>query len=117
MAQLIDVDLLETARDVIADPRHWTKGAIARNEHERTVDPNCDDAQCWCALGAIAKATPEDYEAECRLITRVQNALWGMYEEWIGRPLADFNDAAGVAHGAVICVFDRAIADARKEAQ
>lgn len=52
-------DTLETlrkAREIIADPAHWTKGYFAKDAEGRDVEPLALCATCFCSAGAILKA-------------------------------------------------------------
>lgn len=48
-------DLLREARDLIADPKCWTQGELARDAGGSPCDPDAPEAVCWCAAGAIFK--------------------------------------------------------------
>jgi hypothetical protein len=49
-------ETLAAARATIADPKHWTQGAHARNAAGETVNLSDEDACCFCADGALALA-------------------------------------------------------------
>lgn len=49
--------VLLKAMDVIATPDKWTKGSFARDINQNSTSADEPDAACWCALGAIQKAT------------------------------------------------------------
>lgn len=103
---------LKDARALIEDPKHWTRFAPARDANGKEVFASGQDAVCWCALGAIAKAT-----AWCALIEPAAAEL----EETIaangdlrpaGRlstlsPLATLNDYG--THAGVLRAFDLTI--------
>lgn len=52
---LTPLEILQKARDLIADEDHWTRGAYARNEEGKDVEPWRSDAVRWCAVGALAR--------------------------------------------------------------
>ena len=49
-------EVLVQARALIADPRHWTQNAEARNMSGAQVSPHNVTAEKFCMLGAIRKA-------------------------------------------------------------
>jgi hypothetical protein len=54
--------ILNNAADLItATPTSWTQGTFARDQYGLEVDPSHEDAVCWCAIGAIARAQA-DYQ-------------------------------------------------------
>lgn len=57
MADLTVVEVLEGAADLIASG--WTKEALARNAEGKTVEPEDDDATCWCLMGATDRAAAD----------------------------------------------------------
>lgn len=94
--------ILRTARDLIATPGTWTKGELARDEDGCPVFPWSDDAVCFCAVGAIKRATGRfQYLAEDEAIRALTEAIPHVF-------VPDFNDAS--AHSDVLAAFDRAIA-------
>lgn len=49
--------VLEEARSLIASEDRWTKGWYAMNANGRSCLPTAPEAVCWCAEGALAKAS------------------------------------------------------------
>lgn len=104
------VETLKLARAKIEDPKHWTKGALARRSKrggEEAVDS--DQATVWCALGAI-KAVDGPFEDNA--IDLLCQAIVG--GSVTGAKLADanissFNDHPSTKHLDVIRKFDEAI--------
>lgn len=116
-------DILAEARDKIADPKRWTRGAMARDAQIRGTYHSAPDACRWCAEGAIRSvfvahgSLISSHRPWIDLWTRAFAALKGQipgeYDE-----IADFNDHARTKHEDVLALFDRAIEAAkRKEAQ
>lgn len=105
--------VLRDARELISDPKRWTKGYEARDRRGDTVWAGDKDAVCWCALGAVARATG-------------RASISGIWSEAATHALdliafktrsvgpAALNDRYG--HEAVLAMFDAAIASAEKEA-
>lgn len=99
-------EVLEKARELIATPERWTKGALARDEHGIEVPTCCDDAYCWCMGGAISAVS------ENGSVYR----SWGVVERIVSMHIDKFNDAPERTHAEVLEAFDRAIALASTEA-
>lgn len=51
------IEIMKAARVILAEPKHWTKGAMARDATGRPCTSNSPKAVCWCIEGAIEKAT------------------------------------------------------------
>lgn len=98
-------EVLQKARDLIADESRWTHGQYARDAEGYSVYPNEPSATCWCALGAVyhvLDTTEEDVEDRPAPIR-------ALYLD--NRPVpVDVNDRDG--HEAVLALFDEAIAKA-----
>jgi hypothetical protein len=105
------LEVLTEARALIADPKHWTTRAYARGKDRIEVRPNAPEADCWCAVGALAKASGlevrriEDCSKPYRALQRAMS-ITGFLSGW--------NDRHG--HDEVLAAFDRAIEEARAEA-
>src|SRR5438552_7971835 len=50
---------LSRAREIVAEPSAWTRGALARNVLRRAVLPTSEGAECWSAAGALVRASSE----------------------------------------------------------
>lgn len=121
-----EVQILEKARAVIADPAHWTKGALARNAcGDRLNAAQLDLAVCYCATGALRKAAPDtDDLPDGRRANTVRGdagfRLWtvvneGVTDESAKRVISLWNDDPATTHAHVLAAFDRAIELARAE--
>jgi len=105
MAKPIRAQVLERARALIADERHWCPGDLARDAMGFPVNPTDSDARQRCALGALVAAAREftsDPDLAHRLATTSMRPLVG------ATALTHFNDSEG--HAAVLDLFDMAIA-------
>jgi hypothetical protein len=105
MAKPTQVQLLERARALIADERHWCPGDLARNATGLPVSPTDPNAVQRCALGALVAAAHEftsDPELAHRLAATAMRPLVG------ATSLAHINDAKG--HAVVLALFDLAVA-------
>jgi hypothetical protein len=56
MTTTVQKQVLINARALIADPAHWTRGALARSADDNYVDWYDRSATKWCAQGAIYRA-------------------------------------------------------------
>jgi hypothetical protein len=94
-------EVLIAAQALIADPKHWTRGANARDATGRWTNTYGNRAVSWCALGAVCRvSTMDEVRADALGILR------GLAEA-DGSGLTEFNDSR--RHAAVIELFDRAI--------
>lgn len=102
--------VLREARELISDPKRWTRGAFARDVEGTRVRSAADEAVCWCAIGAYNRAAGGTKQLEAfRLLQRASDDLFGKDDP------AEVNDE--MDHAAVLRMFDAAIASAEKEAQ
>jgi hypothetical protein len=104
MAKAIRVQILERARALIADKRHWCAGQFALDARGLAVDPTCHSAVQRCAVGALIAAAHEltgDSALAHELAATSMRPLVG------ATALTHINDAEG--HTAVLKLFDRAI--------
>jgi hypothetical protein len=105
MAKPMRVQILERARTLIADERHWCPGDLARNALGFPVSPTDGNAEQRCALGALVAAAHEftnDPGLVHHLATTAMRPLVG------ATSLTHINDAGG--HAVVLELFDLAIA-------
>jgi len=106
--------VLREARELISDPKRWTRAELARDATQHGVRANSVGATCWCALGAVLKVTDTklayqvwDFPAT-KVLMRAAKSEFGPYD------IPAVNDLLG--HEATIRMFDAAIASAEKEA-
>ncbi len=106
MAKPIKVQILERARALIADERHWCPGDMARDRLGYAVDPIDGAAEQRCALGALVAAAYElsgDRSQARALAMGAMRPLVG------ATALTHINDTEG--HAAVLALFDEVIAE------
>ncbi len=93
---------LRKARELLADPAHWTRNALARAvtpEHNLSCSPRDPTATCWCLRGALHRVAPDrdtGWRAEAYLERFVP-----------GGKVAVFNDAS--THAQVLALLDEAL--------
>jgi hypothetical protein len=118
-----DSEILEQARDLIADVKHWCKGhRHLRAGWRHGGDDNCilqDMPERWCAVGAIAHAAAKNQNPQLResVIRSYLNGLTHeLFPEWHrnhGGSIMGLNDSVG--HDAVIQVFEKGIAQLQEQ--
>lgn len=107
--------LVTDARDILADPAHWTQGCFARNaEGHAGLAPNDPNAVCYCSFGAIMslskyRTPPEIYDTMKPIATRL------LAERGIDVPdgrnaVVFFNDHPTTTHEDVMLLFGQTIA-------
>lgn len=113
-----ETEILKKAREIIADPIRWTKGAFALDKNKETALPNWNEAVCWCAEGAIQKAV-WDMKAwhDSKERSAVMETACALLEahipsdyEFFARA-ARYNDHENTTHEMVLAWFDKAIAE------
>jgi hypothetical protein len=105
MAKPIRIQILERARSLIEDERHWCPGDLARDAMGSPVSPIGASAEQRCALGALMAAAYEftsDPDLAHSLAATAMRPLVG------ATSLAHINDAEG--HAVVLQLFDLALA-------
>lgn len=98
------LDILKAAREKLAQPGAWVRGAMATNDRGQSVGYDDREAACWCMLGALRVVVGERYDDLYPAQTALEMAL--------PRPdlgIALTNDRA-VNAAEVIGYFDAAIA-------
>jgi hypothetical protein len=105
MAKPLNVQILERARALIANERHWCPGTFARDGRGFPVNPMDNSAEQRCALGALVAAAHEltaDPDLAHQLAASAMRPVVG------ATSLTHINDTEG--HAAVLELLDRAIA-------
>lgn len=113
------VEILEKAREKIAEESKWTKGALARTATGAriTKDDGFGAASCFCSVGAVRVICPEFSENRGQASFKLWQAVnEGVADEALKRVVAVWNDATETTHADVLRVFDRAIELAKAEA-
>lgn len=102
-------EALVATRALIADRKHWTHDAAARDKHSHRVEAESPRAVRWCAYGALLKvAGNEDGKLFSRAFDALTEAARDVAESR-GLPGSVFtlNDMGG--HRAILEALDRAI--------
>lgn len=98
---------LQSAKALIQDEVHWTRGTYARDANYDETDSLSPSAVCWCAIGALSKAT--DGWIDLHIWDVIDKAT---YEVAGHTNTAKFNDSH--SHAEVLELFDKAIEIAEK---
>src|SRR5262245_9445161 len=102
----------DRARGLIADPRTWTQGAMARTGNHRDCEPTDARAVRFCAYGAIQRAAfdvaGDDARAQ-KLADQVAMLLMGRDSPYTAfEEIIAINDGPrSTARKAVLELFDR----------
>ena len=98
-------EILTAGREVIADPKNWTKGWFARAKDGTQVFPDDPKATCFCSVGALSKVA-DGISARGRAISFLNQVA-------APNGIVHFND--GKTHDEVLAMWDKAIALANNE--
>jgi hypothetical protein len=107
MSKPLSVAIIERARQIISDPESWCRGSFARGRAGTSVSVRDPAARRYCAMGALILAAIEitgDATQANELAYSIAKAVSD------SGSLVFINDHHG--HGAVLKVFDEAIAAA-----
>lgn len=107
-------DLLRRARERIATPERWTKGAFARDPadgYDRGDRGALDPDSCLCANGSLFAAHGDVGPPPYGVSQTLTRAARGRGFETVSK----FNDAPETTHADVMALFDDAIALAESE--
>jgi hypothetical protein len=105
MSKPLKLQIIENARAIIQDERHWCRGDLARDQDGSSIDATDSRAIRRCALGALVSAAYQLTNDHRQAYDLAINAL---------RPtcgsatLVRVNDIRG--HAAVLTLLDEALA-------
>ena len=104
MSRPLKFQIVERARELIADEQHWCRRHLALDANGVVVSPTSARAVKLCALGAVVAAAyqlTKDFDAAHQLAQEVLGA------HYRAATLMHVNDTRG--HQAVIALFDEVI--------
>jgi hypothetical protein len=105
MARPLQFQIVEKARALIADERHWCRSELARDVNGVGVCPTAGSAMKRCGLGALITAAYQitnDHRRAHDLAIQALRPLYG------SATVVYVNDMRG--HAAVLALFDEVIA-------
>jgi hypothetical protein len=105
MSKSLKCQIVENARALIQDERHWCRGALARDEDGLSIDPTDSRATRRCALGALVSAAYKLTNDHWRAYDLAMRALRPAHGS---ATLVGINDISG--HAAVLALLDDALA-------
>lgn len=109
---MITKGILEAARTLISDPERWTTGDYALDADGNSVLPVSPRAACWCALGAIDRASHyaaghDEFLEHATVLRELQKTVRQDLGFTSIGGIVDYNDTA--THDQVLELFDRTI--------
>jgi len=116
---------LKRAMKRISKPVAWAKGAWGREVNSNGVTIRAwswmggrqaarkPEANCWCAVGAVFAATPDDKVADAA-IAELRETGYVAVGKYKGCSIVVFNDVPKTTQKDVIAVFKRTIARLEK---
>jgi len=105
MSKPLKIQVIEKARALIEEERHWCRGELARDVNAVSVCPTDTRAERRCALGALiaaAYALTNDLRRAHELAISAVRPLYG------SATLVNVNDIRG--HAAVLALLDEVMA-------
>lgn len=112
------IDILAGTRELLADPKHWTKGAAARDKpNGAPLSLFHAEATCFCLTGAISRVTHDmiGLEATIRVSSLVKLAFKVPNRIPVDSLLEHWNDQEALSHSMMLAALDRALAFTRSE--
>ena len=101
-------EYLQSARDKIADPAHWTKRTFASDEFGKPCNEFSSHSVRWCALGSLRVACGEYSVKNYRLLDALRTKLNTIaIDHFTSNGIIAVNDDLG--HAAVLELYDIAI--------
>lgn len=73
-------DQITTVKQLLSDPKKWTKEYYALNIDGEFTDSNSSQAVCWCLIGAIRKVY--DKENYFIMMAKVREKLGELHGHW-----------------------------------
>ena len=112
MAASFTPKIIERARFLIADRKHWCRFVLARDEAGVRATPTDPKARKYCAIGALIAAASEvtSDPGQAEALGRVAANVVAPRGGW---SLVIANDFGG--HAAVLSLFEKAMAQEDKE--
>ncbi len=105
MSKPLKRQIVENAKALIQDERHWCRGELARDEDGLSVDATDSSAARRCALGALVSAAYQLTNDHWQAYDLAINALRPTYGS---ATLVRINDMRG--HAAVLALLDEVMA-------
>jgi hypothetical protein len=94
---------LRNVRELLGDPRKWTRGAIARTADDSETHPRSPNAASWCLIGAAEACAPDRlsyWAARSALVAEISRRV-------PGTGIPRFNDTA--THEELLAIIEGAL--------
>ena len=104
MSKTLKVQVIEKARALIEDERHWCRGELARDVNALSICPTDSGAERRCALGALIAAAYQITNNRSRAHALAISAVRPLYGS---ATLVNVNDVRG--HTAVLALLDEVL--------
>jgi hypothetical protein len=105
MAKPLKFQIIERAKELIQDERHWCRGYLGLDASGDSADPTSNEAVRRCALGALVAAAYQLTNSRLQAYDLAVNAL---RPQCGSNRVVLTNDHQG--HAAVLSLFDEAMA-------
>jgi hypothetical protein len=105
MAKPLKLMIIERAKELIQDERHWCRGSLAIDAYGDSTDPTSKEAVKRCAFGALIAAAHQLTNSRSRSYELAGNALGPLCGT---NSVILTNDHQG--HAAILALFDEAMA-------
>jgi len=69
-------------QDILTDESRWCKEHCAYDDQGNVVEPNSEDAVCWCLFGALAKVGLWNTNEERRLTVEIKTRFGVGVSTW-----------------------------------
>jgi len=102
------LEVLKGARDLLADPERWCKGAFALDAHGNLLADGFEPGACkWCLAGAIEKISGRSSMEYEPALGRLNRIVQGSANTPI--TLVSWHDEEERTHAEVLALLDAAI--------
>lgn len=108
------LEIMIGVRSLLADEKHWTKGAWAREEDGAECSHSAPNAVCWCLGGALIHVARLACDMAGMIEARQKLCVAAGTSAWLRMGLVTAND--DLDHAGVLALIDRAIAQERSHA-
>ena len=95
---------LTAMRKLLEDPKHWIKGATAKDKNGKVVFAEDKQAMCWCLYGALNKCAGPQMSTFVTTLQTLDFSVTGSIVSWNDHPIT--------THEEVLELLDKAIAQA-----
>ena len=110
MSQELERQVIDRARALICEPKHWRQMVYAMDDHHRRVDWCSQEAVAFCVIGALRRAAYDlsgDRNRAILIANRIAAKMTTIgFDELARIKVQHINDTKG--HGEVLRLFSAA---------